>query len=232
MMGLPDGRLIQLIRNLLDAGYMEEWKTYETLSGCPQGGIISPILSNIYLDKLDMFVENGLIPNDTKGVARGRNPEYMRLNQQAFLCRKKGDMEKAARLKEQMQQIPSMNPHDPNYRRLYYMRYADDFLLGFAGPREEAEEIKQQLGQFLLLGILGIIRHQEGPPVVGFGFTGLSSFFGCCLPPLSFVGVSAVYPGPYLPRPATGIFSTSGRMWLANRSKGSSSVTLGILKMT
>ncbi len=146
---IHDGRFIRLISDLLKTGYMEDWKQHETLSGCPQGGIISPILSNIYLDKLDKFVEETLVPAYTGGTARRRNREYERLKLQAFRHRRKGDAKTAAMLKRQMQQMPSIDPEDPDYRRLYYIRYADDFLLGFAGPKEEAEEIKQRLGKFL-----------------------------------------------------------------------------------
>jgi group II intron reverse transcriptase/maturase len=143
---IQDGRVIQLIEELLKAGYMENWKLNATLSGCPQGGIISPLLSNIYLDKLDKFVENTLIPEYTKGKGRGKNREYANFMQQAYRAKSK---EEAKKLKRKAQEIPSLDPEDPNFRRLRYVRYADDFLLGFTGPKEEAEEIKQSIGEFL-----------------------------------------------------------------------------------
>src|SRR2546428_6365201 len=67
---IQDTRFIKLMRDLFDAGYMEDWTYNETLSGVPQGGIVSPILSNILLDKLDKFVENVLIPQYTKEVKK------------------------------------------------------------------------------------------------------------------------------------------------------------------
>src|SRR5262249_5295822 len=76
---IHDGRFLKLIRALLDAGYLEEWTWKNTLSGVPQGGIVSPILSNILLDKLDQFVETTLIPQYTKGEERRANVEYARL---------------------------------------------------------------------------------------------------------------------------------------------------------
>src|SRR5438876_8116973 len=75
---IHDKRLINLMRELFDAGYMEDWTYNQTLSGVPQGGIVSPILANILLDKLDKFVENQLIPKYTKGDKRGANLEYLR----------------------------------------------------------------------------------------------------------------------------------------------------------
>ncbi len=145
---IHDGRFIKLISKLLDAGYLEDWKYNRTLSGVPQGGIVSPILSNILLDKLDKYVETVLIPKYTKGVRRS-NKEYKRLIRQAAKQQKRGNAQVARQLRKQAQKLPSQNPNDPNYRRLKYVRYADDFLLGFIGPREEAEEIKQQIGMFL-----------------------------------------------------------------------------------
>lgn len=146
---IHDGRFINLIRELLDAGYMEDWTYNQTLSGVPQGGVISPILSNILLNKLDAFVETVLIPKYTKGVERKVNPEYRRLKVKSFQHRHKGNIESAEKLKKQFQQLPSKDVNDPEFRRLKYVRYADDFLLGFIGPRSEAEEIKQQLAKFL-----------------------------------------------------------------------------------
>jgi group II intron reverse transcriptase/maturase len=145
---IHDGRFIKLMSKLLDAGYLEDWRYHQTLSGVPQGGIVSPILSNILLDKLDKYVEAVLIPKYTKGV-RHSNKEYYRLMRQAAQQRKGGNTQTAKHLKRQAQKLPTHDPNDPNYRRLKYVRYADDFLLGFIGPKEEAEEIKQQIGAFL-----------------------------------------------------------------------------------
>ena len=66
---IHDNRFLRLIRNMLKAGYLEDWEYHDTLSGVPQGGLVSPILSNIYLDKLDEFVEQELIPQYTRGEA-------------------------------------------------------------------------------------------------------------------------------------------------------------------
>ncbi len=146
---IHDGRFINLMRELFDAGYMEDWTFNETLSGVPQGGIVSPILSNILLNKLDKYVETVLIPKYTKGVKRKVNLEYARLMVSSRHYRQHGNAEKAEDLRKQAQKLPTQNVNDPDYRRLKYVRYADDFLLGFCGPKSEAEEIKQQLGIFL-----------------------------------------------------------------------------------
>jgi len=145
---IHDGRFIALMRGLLDAGYMEDWTFNQTLSGVPQGGVVSPLLSNILLDTLDKFVETVLIPKYTKGAKRKINLEYQRLVLRALRERRKGNAEKARELKKQFQKLPSI-AIGPEYRRLNYVRYADDFLLGFVGTKAEAEEIKRQLGDFL-----------------------------------------------------------------------------------
>jgi len=123
---IHDGRFINLIRQLLKAGYLEEWKFNRTLSGVPQGSIVSPILSNILLDKLDKFVETVLIPHYTKGVKRQCNPEYKHLMGKAERCYRKGEKQQAALYRKQAQQLPSVDTHDPDFRRLRYCRYADD----------------------------------------------------------------------------------------------------------
>jgi len=76
---IHDQRFLRLIRNMLKAGYLEDWEYHETLSGSPQGGVVSPILSSIYLHKLDEFVEQELIPQYTRGARRKENPEYKRV---------------------------------------------------------------------------------------------------------------------------------------------------------
>jgi group II intron reverse transcriptase/maturase len=146
---IHDGRFIHLVKNLLEVGYLEDWKFQTTLSGSPQGGIISPLLANVYLDKLDKYVEEKLIPAYTRGEKRAANAEYNKLNCQAYYLHRKGRKEEAKAKKKEAQRMPTQDTHDPNFRRLRYVRYADDFLLGFIGPKEEAEEIKQKIGLFL-----------------------------------------------------------------------------------
>ncbi len=146
---IHDGRFLQLIKGLLKAGYLEDWKWNETHSGAPQGGIVSPTLSNLYLDKLDQFVEKVLIPAHTTGKERRRSKEYNLLLNRAYRQRQKGNTREALWWTKQAQQVSSVDPYDPHFRRLRYVRYADDFLLSFIGPKSEAEEIKQQLGRFL-----------------------------------------------------------------------------------
>src|SRR5947209_2559630 len=147
---IQDGRFLNLVKKLLDAGYLEDWKLNKTLSGVPQGSILSPVLSNILLSKLDRFVETTLIPHYSRGKRRKPNKAYERLEVQARRCRQKGQMEAARKLNQQAQHLPSIETHDPHYRRLRYCRYADDFALAFIRPKEEAEEIKHQLRTFLL----------------------------------------------------------------------------------
>lgn len=146
---IHDGRIINLIAEMLKAGYMEDWTFNTTYSGTPQGGIISPLLSNILLDKLDKYIENVLIPKYTKGTKRAKNKEYHHMMDNARYSVKSGKTERGKELRRQAQNMPSQNLNDPKYRRLKYVRYADDFLLGFVGTREEAEEIKQQIRKFL-----------------------------------------------------------------------------------
>ena len=111
--------------------------------------MVSPILSNIYLDKLDTFVEQELIPRYTRGALRAANPAYRQVDALLRRARRRGDRAEARRLAKQMRTLPSTDPMDPGYRRLRYVRYADDHLLGFTGPKAEAEQIKDKLARFL-----------------------------------------------------------------------------------
>ncbi len=144
-----DGRFLRLIHNVLKAGYIEDWKLGKTISGTPQGGIVSPILANIYLNEFDNWIETVLSEKYNAGKRKKSNPEYGRLNSQIAKCYENGDKEAARKLKIKRRGISSVDTHDDNYRRLRYVRYADDFILGFTGPKSEAEEIKQEIGEFL-----------------------------------------------------------------------------------
>src|SRR5205823_11461152 len=146
---IGDQRFLRLIRGMLRAGYLEDWEFKDTLSGCPQGGLVSPVLSNIYLHKLDEFVERELIPQYTRGEHRKRNPEYWAVKIRQRAAQRHGDRDLARDLARKSRAIPSGDRMDPGYRRLYYCRYADDHLLGFIGPKAEAEQIKAELAAFL-----------------------------------------------------------------------------------
>jgi group II intron reverse transcriptase/maturase len=143
------GRFLRLLRKMLTAGYLEDWTWNATHSGAPKGGVASPILSNIYLHKLDVFIETALTPDYTRGRLRARNPEYRGVEQAIARARRRGDRAEMRDLYRRLHSLPSQDPRDPGYRRLRYLRYADDTLLGFAGPKAEAEEIKQRLARFL-----------------------------------------------------------------------------------
>ena len=146
---IQDNRFLALIKQMLQAGYLEDWVFGSTLSGAPQGGVLSPLLSNIYLDRLDRFVEETLIPENTRGSVRTHNPAYHRLSGVIERGRRRGDRTTVREAIKARRLLPRVDPQDPGYRRLRYVRYADDHLLGFTGPKAEAEEIKRRLTQFL-----------------------------------------------------------------------------------
>lgn len=146
---IQDGRLLNLIRMGLEAGYMEDWHYNRTYSGTPQGGILSPLLANIYLNELDAYIEDTLIPQYTRGKRRAPNLEYCQLGYQIKCAREAGDQDQVRQLELKRRTMPSQDVADPNYRRLHYVRYADDFILSFSGPKSEAEAIKTAIGVFL-----------------------------------------------------------------------------------
>lgn len=146
---IHDGRFLALIGGLLEAGYLEDWTFNRTLSGTPQGGVVSPILANIYLDRFDQWVETTLLPAFNRGDKRRENPAYYKPLSRAKWLGTKGRFAEARQQRRLAQRTPSKILHDPAYRRLRYVRYADDFLLGFLGPKSEAEAIKRLIGEFL-----------------------------------------------------------------------------------
>jgi group II intron reverse transcriptase/maturase len=157
---ISDDRFIRLIRKFLTAGYLEEWVYHRTFSGTPQGGIVSPILANIYLDKLDKYMKEYMTKFD-KGKQRTVNTEYRKLcGKRSFLVYKmKKATDETQRLEhisrirvieKERRQVPPMNDMDSNYRRIKYVRYADDFVIGVIGSRKDCEIIKEDIKKFLI----------------------------------------------------------------------------------
>lgn len=156
---ISDDRFIRLIRKFLKAGYVEDWTFHNTYSGMPQGGIVSPILANIYLDKLDKYVKEYIRHFDMGTKRRPGKDSNDLANERKRTVRKlkkvKDGTEKAAlvaRLKAIEQEraaFPSGDEMDGSYRRLKYIRYADDFILGVIGSKEDALRIKEDIKSFL-----------------------------------------------------------------------------------
>ena len=159
---IEDEAFINLIWKFLKAGYLEDWFFHKTYSGTPQGGIISPILSNIYLNELDTFVQNYKESFD-KGKSRKRLREYRTREARLSRARKRYKecwkemnkdeklkaIEHVKMLKEHMMELPYKDPMDDNYKSIQYTRYADDFLIGVIGSKEDCKAIKKDLTNFL-----------------------------------------------------------------------------------
>lgn len=159
---IKDEKFIRLIYKFLRAGYLEEWKYHRTISGTPQGGIISPILANIYLDKLDRYIEEYKLKFD-RGKQRRKNKEYKLADQRVYRARKKYEelkdtlsqeekeqcIKRIKELRAEQYRVPNTDPFDESFKRIQYVRYADDFLIGVIGNKQDAENIKQDLTNFL-----------------------------------------------------------------------------------
>mgnify|MGYP000367912978 FL=1 len=164
---IDDKRIIHIIRQMLKAGYAQDWKYNATWSGTPQGGVISPILANIYLHELDTFMED-MICQFNKGERRKDNPDYKKLCRQMVITNRKlrelrqkfkegkplNDARKEIlcerrEIQKKMRVINSRLHVDSEYRRLRYVRYADDFIIGVIGTRKEAESIMLQVKEYI-----------------------------------------------------------------------------------
>lgn len=148
---IKDQRFTNLIQKFLKAGYLDlDEVRKDSLAGTPQGGIISPILANIYLHKLDEYVEKLQVELE-KGVKRKHNLEYKRLQDRRLYLAKQGKTKTRAyqELGVRMKKLPSMDTKDPDFIRIKYIRYADDWLIGVTGPRKLAEDVKRKVRNFL-----------------------------------------------------------------------------------
>jgi RNA-directed DNA polymerase len=161
---IEDKRFLNLIRAMLKAGYLEDWVYHRTQSGTPQGGVISPLLANIYLHELDRHMEE-VRRQFNRGEGRAPNREYHILTNRIYRLRQNIDKamnegntaaSRIAGMRKQLQQyeearrkIAAMDPMDEGYRRLLYCRYADDAVIGIIGSREEAKQIMAQVEHFV-----------------------------------------------------------------------------------
>lgn len=158
---IKDEAFIELIWKFLHAGYLENWEYHATYSGIAQGSGISPILANVYLNEFDVFIQNYKKMFD-KGNARQKSADYMKakIQHQTYAdkvkrewntyseAEKKEALKHKAELKRAFQKFPMGEPMDKNYKRIQYVRYADDFLVGVIGSKEDAEKIKSDIGKF------------------------------------------------------------------------------------
>lgn len=145
---VDDGRVLELIRRFLKAGYMEDGSFRETELGSPQGGVLSPLLANIYLHELDVFVE-GLKEEYERGVCRGTNPDYSTLRERARRAEARGDRRTADMARRAMRTVPSSDPMDSGFVRIQYCRYADDWCIFIIGSKALAVEIMGRIACFL-----------------------------------------------------------------------------------
>lgn len=156
---IADERFLRLISKFLKAGYLEEWQFHKTISGTPQGGIVSPILANIYLDQFDKYMVELKTQFDC-GKDRKLNPDYTHVQYLRSRLTKKLDANLSveernrliAEIKKQKQKlvtIPRTLVFDEGYKRLQYVRYADDFLIGVIGSKEDAQAIKEKIKLYM-----------------------------------------------------------------------------------
>ena len=186
---IDDERLIRLIGRMLKAGYLEDWRFHRTFSGAPQGGVISPILANIYLHELDSFMAEMKARFD-RGAARRRSAHYLECAKQIQIRRRMIERRRANNnegeipaLVEQIREweqrrleAPSVDPFDAGYRRLRYCRYADDFVVGIIGSKAEARSVMAQVRTFLAERLKlqaseeksGISKASEGVTFLGY----------------------------------------------------------------
>ena len=156
---IADDRFIRLIRKFLNAGYVEDWVFHKSYNGTPQGGIISPILANIYLDKFDKYMKEYIKKFD-KGKRRKENPIAKQFgHRKAKLVSKLKNVKDATerkQLNEQIREIvkerlkyPAGDEMDSSIKRLKYVRYADDFLISVIGNKEDCKQIKEDIKNYM-----------------------------------------------------------------------------------
>jgi group II intron reverse transcriptase/maturase len=187
---IEDKKFIHLIEMMLTAGYIEDWKFHQTYSGTPAGNIISPLLANVYLHELDSFMED-IKTEFNKGKFRKIKVEYNRITtlirklmkEIDSLKQQEGTIDQIEAIKKQIKihdkkrkAMTVREPIDPDYKRLRYCRYADDFVIGIIGSKQDAMTVQDKVTQFietqLHLNIVKekshIVHSQKGTQFLGY----------------------------------------------------------------
>jgi group II intron reverse transcriptase/maturase len=138
-------KTVTLVSRALKAGYIDLGKFVQNKEGTPQGSVLSPLLCNIFLHQLDIFMLRLKLEFD-KGKSRRKNPDFAKVQ---YEMNKVEDPLRKKVIRRKLWGMWSRDPLDPNYRRLHYVRYADDFIIGTIGTHEDAIEIKNRVSEFL-----------------------------------------------------------------------------------
>lgn len=154
---IKDEKFLAFMWKFLNAGYMEQWEYHKTYSGTPQGSGMSPVLANIYLSELDTFMEEYKARLDTEPFKRNASKEYEKIARRYRKAKKKLDAGNPS--KEDIREFKTAQKLklstlytdvlDARFKRIQYNRYADDFVVGVIGSKQDALSIKEDLRKFL-----------------------------------------------------------------------------------
>jgi group II intron reverse transcriptase/maturase len=139
-------KTLALIKRALACGYIFESTIHRPKIGIPQGSVVSPILCNIYLDVLDQFLTQQKKSFDSVVEKRPRNPLLKRLTNK--INKKCTTKEQRKKLRTQMAECYGTLNID--FKRLYFVRYVDDYFIGIAGKYQDALHFKNLIKNFLL----------------------------------------------------------------------------------
>jgi group II intron reverse transcriptase/maturase len=144
---IQDRKFTKLIWKSLRSGHFEFAVYKHNIIGAPQGSVISPILANIYLHQLDVFIHELKLQFD-KGTESRESAESNRLRYEMRKAKLLGDIDKVKSLHKQRMKI-SWSMDDREYKKLAYVRYADDWIIGIKGSHTEAIFILNRIKIFL-----------------------------------------------------------------------------------